>query len=544
MINLCRKLCFLVVTVLILLRCSVFVQEKKEEYVLPNIVWIVLEDQSPNFFPMYGDHTVKLPAIETLAEQSIIYENAYSPAPVCAPARSSIITGMYPTTLGTHNMRCYNAYDTANQPALGIPSYSPVVPRAVQPFTHFLRSKGYYCSNNAKEDYNFATLPSMWDESGKNATWRNRKEGQAFFSVFNIEETHESRIWQNGQKELSVSPEKVNVLPYFPDDSVVRHDLAVNYSNLARADLLVEKIVNQLKEDGLYDETIIFFYADHGGPFPRHKRALYETGTKVPLMVKMPGQTRSEKNDRFISFIDLAPSMLSLAGIEPPAYLQGTSFLGRFRSENDPEYLFTASDRFDECYDRSRAVRNGRYKYIRNYNTDLPYALPIAYRMNMPMMNELIHLSEAGQLDSAAQRWMSPSKPKEELYDLENDPFELNNLADVPDMNITKRRLKKALTDWEEATNDLGSYDEKELMKRWLINGRQVQLESPKLEMVNGQYLIIYHRQEGVTNIYRENETAPWQIFLNPIPITEKMRLEIKAVKIGFNDSRVVTFEN
>ena len=228
----------------------------------PNIIWLVAEDQSPEFFPMYGDSTISLPFIESLSSDAVVFTNAFSPVPVCAPARSAIITGMYPTTLGTHNMRTYNAYSRDNQPDIGIPSYSPLVPDGVKMFTEYLRKEGYYCTNNAKEDYNFKAPESGWDESSNDAHWRNRPKDAPFFSVFNF--CHESGIWKQGEEELFVSPDSVRVPPYFPDTDVIRHDIAVNYSNLKRLDEQIGKIINQLKEDGLYDNSIIFFYGDHG----------------------------------------------------------------------------------------------------------------------------------------------------------------------------------------------------------------------------------------------------------------------------------------
>ncbi len=535
---------FLILTIL-LSQCGFKKDKKSSEVNLPNVVWIVLEDQSAEFFPMYGNEIVKLPEIEKLADQSFIYENAYSPAPVCSPARSSIITGMYPTTLGTHNMRCYNAYDTANQPGIGIPSYSPVVPVEVQPFTHYLRKAGYYCTNNAKEDYNFATLPSMWDESSKKATWRNReKPDQPFFSVFNIEVTHESRIWQNGNEELYVNPDDVKVPPYFPDDSIVRHDMAVNYSNLVRADQQVGEIIEQLKEDSLYDNTIIFFYADHGGPFPRHKRALYETGTKVPMMVKIGAQSNTARIEDMVSFIDLAPTMLSLVGIEPPEYIQGSPFLGDFVPEDKIKYIFTASDRFDECYDRVRAVRSDRFKYIRNFDVQKPYAIPVSYRLNMPMMLDLIRQRDENTLDSLQAKWLAASKPPEELYDLKNDPYELNNLADDPDYKKEKEKLQLVLNEWISSTGDLGSQNEKELIRNWRVDGHQPKLPTPQLEMKDKSLISIANNHNGITNLWKYASDEKWNMYTKPITITENMSVEFKSVKIGFEESAVVSFEN
>jgi len=328
--------------------------EQKQESNQPNIVWLVAEDQSPEFFPMYGDSTISLPTLESLAVDGLTFNNAFSPVPVCAPARSSLITGMYPSTLGTHNMRTHKAWASENEPTLNIPSYSPIVPEGVKMFTEYLRSSGYYCANGPKEDYNFEKTEAAWDDSSKNRHWRNRKEGQPFFAVFNFSVCHESQVWKRGKDSLFVDPLKVPVPPYFPDTEVIRRDLAVNYSNLKRLDDQIGKVIDQLKEDGLYDNSIIFFYGDHGGPFPRYKRALYDTGVKVPLVIKFPeNKNAGTYDDRLISFIDFAPSVLSLAGIEPPKVMQGKAQFGVFEASKKSKYTFHSSDRFDELYDHT-----------------------------------------------------------------------------------------------------------------------------------------------------------------------------------------------
>ncbi len=510
----------------------------------PNILWVVCEDQSPEFFPMYGDSTVRLPALEKLADQSILFQNAYSPAPVCAPARSSIITGMYPITLGTHNMRCYTPWNPQNQPEIGVQSYSPVVPEGVRPFTQYLREAGYYCTNNSKEDYNFATPPAAWDESSDSATWRNRKEGQPFFSVFNFTVTHESRIWVNGNEPLSVDPAKINVPPYFPDDPVTRHDMAVNYSNLARMDQQVGELLQNLEDDGLLDNTIIFFYSDHGGPFPRHKRALYETGLKVPLFVKFPDSEDFSIRNELVSFIDFAPTVLSLAGIEPPEHMQGKAFFGEYHSETNREYLYAASDRFDESYDRLRSVRSERFKYIKNYYPEKPYALSISYRMNMPLMQHLMELSQNNQLGEYERLWMATGKPEEEFYDLMNDPYELENLAGNPEYEEEINRHREILEIWINDVNDLGRFNELELMEEWLVDGKSQKLPTPQLEIVYEDSLKVNAAPYDATIVWRSKESKAWNIYSQPIHMDPDMDIQIKVSRIGYEESDVVTFQN
>ena len=512
-----------------------------EEKPRPNIIWLVAEDQSPEWFSMYGDSTISLPNLESLSIDGVVFKNAYSPVPVCAPARSSIITGMYPTTLGTHNMRTYApGRGEVGKPYanLDIPSYSPVVPNGVKMFTQYLREKGYYCTNGPKEDYNFKKLVSAWDDSSKNPHFRNRNAGQPFFSVFNFSVCHESQIWVRGKDSLFVDPSAVKVPPYFPDNDIIRHDMAVNYSNLKRLDDQIGEIIADLKQDGLYENSIIFFYGDHGGPFPRHKRSLYETGTKVPMIIKFPKNENSGTiDDRFISFIDLAPTVLSLAGIEPPKVMQGVAQFGEFEVRKEPKYIFTTSDRFDGVYDRLRAVRSERFKYIKSYDTTLSHALPVKYREQMPMMRELRRLYALGKLNQEQASWLRPTKPAEELYDLDKDPYELNNLARKPEMQDTLKHLRKVLEDWIKETNDLGEIPEEDLIAKWWPNGEQPQL--PPLEMEEKEGTIrLFSSQNDATIIWRQPQDSLWNIYMNPLPSGKSF--EAKAERIGYIDSEVL----
>jgi len=507
----------------------------------PNIIWLVAEDQSPDFFPMYGDSTISLPNLEALANEGVIFNNAYSPVPVCAPARSALITGMYPTTLGTHNMRTYNAYRTDNEPTLEIPSYSPVVPQGVKMFTEYLRQRGYYCTNNSKEDYNFRKTGVAWDESSPDAHWRNRTRNAPFFSVFNFNVCHESQIWKRGKDELLVSPDSVNVPAYFPDIPEIRHDIAVNYSNLIRLDNQIGEIIKQLREDDLYENSIIFFYGDHGGPFPRHKRALYETGVKVPLVIKFQdNQKKYDYDDRFISFVDFAPTVLSLAGIEPPKVMQGKAQFGDYSSEVASEYVFFSSDRFDGMVDRIRAVRFQRFKYIKNFNTEISNALPVVYREQMPMMQQLNELWEKNELDSLQSLWFRTPKPEEELYDLEADPFEYVNLAGKEEFKDTLDLLRNVLKDWIKNTNDLGQYPEKELMAKWLPDGKPQQLPALEMEDKEGK-IRLFSKQSDATIIWKQPKDSIWQFFNDPLPNDKSFMA--KAVRIGFEDSEVLEVE-
>lgn len=528
---------------LLLLNCSekneTVTTEKEQE--LPNIVWLVVEDQSPERFAMYGDSTIALPNVERLAQDGITFTNAVAPVPVCAPARSAIITGMYPTTLGTHNMRTYAPWkQEGNEPTLRIPSYSPIVPQGTRMFTEYLRKIGYYTANGPKEDYNFEKTDAAWDESSGERHWRKRKKGQPFFTVFNFAVCHESGIWKKGDSTLYVSPKSVYVPPYFPDTKIVRHDIAVNYSNLKRMDDQIGAVIQDLKEDGLYDNSIIFFYGDHGGPFPRHKRALYDTGLKVPLIIKFPGnEDAGSFDERLISFIDFAPTVLSLAGIEPPKVMQGTAQFGEFEVGDKPKYTFHSSDRFDELYDRLRAVRSARYKYIRSFNTELPHALPVSYREQMPLMQELNRLYAEGKLDETQSLWLKAPKPEEELYDLMSDPYELNNLADKPEMRDTLDHLRKVLEDWMKETHDLGGYPETELITKWLPNGEQLKLLPLQMED-KGDNIRLISKKTDATIVWKQPQDSIWNIYTTPLP--KNLSFEAKAERIGYRDSEFLTY--
>ena len=394
----------------------------------------------------------------------------HSPYPVCAPSRSAIITGMYPSSIGTGNHRAYHQKRKVrpdSESELEFPYYSSRLAEAIKPFTQILRENGYFCTNNSKTDYNFKLRKEAWDESSKGASWEKRKKDQPFFAVFNFGVTHESSIWNRDKKKLKLDPNILKVPPVFPDDSITRHALAVNYSNLIEMDVQMGKIIDKLKKQSLYDNTFIFFYSDHGGPFPRHKRAIYETGTKVPLIVKFPKgfKTEEKRNNDMLSFIDFAPTILSIANINIPKIYQGKPFLGFKKSLEKRKYLFTASDRFDELTDRIRAVKSKKFKYIRNYNTEKPHALNVVYRTQMNLMKHLNELNKTNSLSDKQKLWFQAPKSPEEFYDLENDPFELNNLIENEEFSSHIYELKLKLDSWLMNINDLGGIPEKELVK-------------------------------------------------------------------------------
>lgn len=428
----------------------------------PNIVWLSCEDISPHL-GCYGDPHATTPNIDQLAAEGVRYTHAFVTAGVCAPCRSGIITGMYQTTIGTQHMRS-----------------TAMLPEHVKPFTIYLRGAGYYCTNNSKTDYQFKHPKATWDESSGKAHWRNRTDqDQPFFSVFNFTECHESGIASDSKyakvtKGLAKhDPQSLTTLPpYYPDTPDVRADWARYYDVVTAMDQRVGEIIDQLKEDGLYEDTIVIYWSDHGVGLPRAKRWLYDSGIHVPLVVRVPDKYKQLEpggsgttSDRLVSLMDLGPSTLSLAGVQAPEHMQGQAFLGSLQSPAR-KYVYGARDRMDERYDIIRAVRDRRFKYIRNYEPFKAYYQYINTAEQGRLMREIRRVAAEGALPPAARLFMSANKPVEELYDCEADPHELNNLATEPDHQEVLVRLRDAHMNWVIETKDLGLIPEPEIAVR------------------------------------------------------------------------------
>jgi uncharacterized sulfatase len=430
----------------------------------PNILWITCEDISPNL-SCYGDKDAMTPNLDKLAKEGVRYTHAFTVAGVCAPSRSCLISGLYPSSLGSHFMRCQTK-----------------LPAAVQCFTTHLREVGYYCSNNAKQDYNFVAPASAWDESSRKAHWRNRPRGKPFFSVFNLLVTHESQIrvsdaaFRKQTARLTAKerhdPARITVPPWHPDTPVVRRDWARYHDLITAMDRQVGDLLEQLAADGLAGETIVFFFSDHGVGLPRGKRWLYDSGLRVPFLARFPAAYQhlapgkpGSATSQLVSFVDFGPTMLSLAGVRPPAIMQGVAFLGPHKGKPRAA-VFGIRDRMDERTDLSRAVRDARYKFVRNYRPDLPHAQPIEYMELMPTMREWRRLSAAGKLKNGAALFMRPTKPFEELYDTQVDPHELNNLASSAGHRAVLGRMRKLHEQWMKETGDLGLLPEAEMHVR------------------------------------------------------------------------------
>lgn len=523
----------------------------------PSILWVSFEDTNP-FYRCYGDSVAKTPALDRLAAQGCVWPNAFSTAGVCAPARSAIITGMYPTSIGTHHMRTTHTNEAT--PELPTP-YSAVIPHYVKCFPEYLRAAGYYCTNNKKTDYQFEPPVTAWDELSAEAHWRNRtSEDQPFFSVFNLNRSHESGMWSGRCPDITVDPDDIDLPPYFPDTAKVRLAMAKMYTNIEHNDRDLETILNQLEEDGLAENTVVFHWSDHG-PLPRGKRWPYDSGIHVPMIVRWPGRIDpGTVSDDLVSTIDLGPTVLSITGLEIPSHLQGSAFLGT-QASAPREYVFAARDRYDESYDMIRAVRDKQFKYIRHYRPELPYLLWIPYRNVHPILEEMWRLYAAGDLKGPELLMFQANRPAEELYDTSNDKYELHNLAKDPLYQKQLKRLRDALDSWRNEVGDMGEIPESEMVRAWYPDGIQPDTAPPVLIPIcesspgveaapNGGtfpeplLLQLHCATQGASITYTtEQGNAPhWQLYTNPISLPiGKTTLRAKAIRIGYKESAGVS---
>ena len=504
----------------------------------PNILWISLEDTSPDF-GCYGDKYAVTPNIDRLASEGCRYTNVFTHAGVCAPSRSGIITGMYPTSMGTHLMRCQ-----------GVPqSY-------VKCFTEYLRAAGYYCTNDSKTDYNFDAPITAWDENRKGAHWRNRPgDDVPFFSVINLTTTHESQIRlpeeKLAERRASLTSEELHdpadapLPPFYPDTPVTRRDMANYYDNLTFTDKAVGRILKDLEEDGLAESTIVFLWGDHGRGLPRYKRWIYDSGIRCPLIVRWPEKLKAGSvSDELVAFIDFAPTVLSLAGLEIPPHMHGQAFLGPKKGE-PREYIYAARDRMDETHDIIRAVRDKRFKYIRNYRPDLPYAQPINTMDLMPTMKEWRRLAGEGKLSGPQAIFFQPTKPLEELYDTAVDPHEIRNLVSEPRLAGVLERLREAHEQWRLDTGDMGLTPEGELNEFRRPRGIWFVTHDPRISIENGKATIMCDTR-GASVAYsiaasRQKKPTRWLLYSEPVPLPQGAIIHAQACRLGYKDSQIIS---
>ncbi|MCM2374132.1 sulfatase-like hydrolase/transferase [Aporhodopirellula aestuarii] len=437
----------------------------------PNIVWIMSEDNSKHYLKHFDINGVETPAIESMAAHGITFDRAFSNAPVCSVARSTLITGCYGPRIGAQ-------FHRRSQP---VP-----LPEGLEMFPVYLRDVGYYTTNNSKTDYNAIAGEKPWDESSKKASWKNRPEpGTPFFHVETHADSHESRLHFGEaatSKPTAFSQDDVHVPPYLPDTKLVRFTAAYYRDRISAIDAKVAQTLEELKQAGELENTFVFYFGDHGGVLPRSKGYLFEAGLHVPFVVRVPekyreltGRELGSRTNGFVSFIDFAPTVLSLAGVEAPEAMDGIAFLGRGvspASVDTRDSTFSYADRMDEKYDLVRAVRVGNWKYIRYFEAQYPNALDNEYRYNMLAYQQWQRLASEANL-APAQLAFFRTRPVEALFDLSNDPDEVENLASSAEHGSRLMEMRKRLMDHLKSTNDLSFFPE----AIFLREGRQNPVE-------------------------------------------------------------------
>lgn len=432
----------------------------------PNILWISCEDTSP-WLGFCGEPYARTPHLDRLAAQSVYYRNVFATSPVCSPCRYSIITSTYSTSYGAQHLRT-----------------EYLIPSAISRFPRLLREAGYYCSNNYKADYNssypapLGPAEQPWDEQSKTAHWRNRPPGKPFFAVFNLMESHQSRTFTDWsaddfRPEASAlhDPSLAPLPPYYPDTPEARRTIARVHDTISAMDRHAGSILTDLERDGLSDDTIIFFWSDHGQGIPRGKRTPYDTGLRAPMLVYFPEKYRHLAPappggvcDRMVSLVDLGPTMLSLLELPIPSYMQGRAFLGK-QAAPPRQYVFGARDRVDEAIDLSRSARDARWLYIRNFMPHRSWNQPEWFSDQLPLRREIARLAADGRLDPPAMTYAAPTRPVEELYDTQSDPWQVHNLAGDPAHAETLSRMRQALKEWMIETRDTGLIPEWEMVR-------------------------------------------------------------------------------
>jgi arylsulfatase A-like enzyme len=519
-----------------------------------NVIWISCEDMGP-VLGTYGVNEISTPNIDKLAEQGVKYTNAYSTVGVCAPSRFSIITGMYPARLGAHNMRSGSFYTYSDPDKLtyrqnkgvvdksgkNVPEYEVVTPANIKAFTEYLRNENYYCINNNKCDYQFNSPFTAWDEVSGDISYKDRPENTPFFYVKNLMVTHESRIWLRKDEPITVDKNILKIPTYYPDIPEVRNDIAIKYSNIQEMDRQVGEIISDLEKSNLLDKTIIFFWSDHGGNLLRQKRAVGNSGLKVPLIVRFPDGYRSgEVDDRIVSLMDLGPTTMSILGIKPPSFLDGKAFLGKFKTK-PRSYAFGSADRFDESTDMQRSVIDGRYVYIKNFMPELPLIYRNKYREQVSMNKKIIQMSNDNELTGDSKYIFMKTKQNEELYDLKYDPYEVNNIVNNPDYNDKLIELRNALKSWQNEIDDKGFTNESELINNFWPNMIQP-ITKPVEITVSDNVISLKCETNGASIGYQigaQIGSQNWKLYNKPFDLSSNQKLATRAIKIGYKASTI-----
>jgi arylsulfatase A-like enzyme len=524
----------------------------------PNVLVLMAEDMSARV-AAFGDAVAHTPNLDRLAREGVRYPNTFTTAGVCAPSRAAHITGVHQVAIGAQHMR------TSRGP-LG--TYTSVPPAEVKAYPELLRAAGYYTFTNDKLDYQFSgpmagTGPfTIWDDEGLDTHWRNRRAGQPFYGLVNYGVTHEGGVfqplgsWPNSPIHFAIQlmrwwvrpdapslpatdPAAVQLPPYFPDTPTVRGDIARHYDNIAVMDWQVGEVLRELEEEGLLESTIVIWTTDHGDGLPRGKRELYDSGIRVPMIIRWPerwrpsGVSPGALETRLVSFVDFAPTILRLASVEAPGYLQGRDFV----LDAPRQYVYASRDRIDEVSDRQRAVRDGRYKYIRSWRPEQPGGHHLRFRDNMDMMIELWQLLAAGELNPEQRLWFE-APGEERLFDLASDPWELRDIAADLDHAATLARLRGALLDWQARVEDWSEQSEAAMRAGFWPDGKQPVTAAPRGELLDGR-LYLAGTTSGASLGYRVDGGA-WRLYTSPVPVRPGSVIEARAVRYGWEESDVV----
>lgn len=505
----------------------------------PNILLLVAEDLSPRI-GSYGDSIAQTPNLDALARAGVQYTRVFTAAGVCAPSRAALITGLHQISFGAQHMRSWNA------------GYFAVPPEGAKAFPELLRAAGYYTFTDSKLDYQFSELAAgtgpftIWDAEGAGSDWTQRDQGRPFFGLVNFQDTHESRIrreWREAGNPIAeevTDPAKIRLPPYYPDIPEVRRDLARHYDDIHQMDQRVGEILRRLEEGGLADSTIVIWTTDHGDALPRAKRELYDSGIRVPMLVRFPASLAPEGwqpgsiQSKLVSFVDLAPTILALAGVTAPGYLHGVNFLTDERS-----YIHASRDRIDQVPDRQRAVRDPRFKYIRSWYPDLPGGHALAYRDTIDMVAAMRALHERGLLDETQSRWFEPAG-KEQLYDVMTDPYEVRNLADDPTYTAEKQRMSAELDRFLTAVGDWSEEDEGLMRRRLLSPAGEIRTTRDPAIAIGADGVLI-SADNNASIGYRVNG-GPWRLYTRGMQGL-KGTIEAKAIRYGWRESATVALE-
>ncbi len=533
----------------------------------PNIVFIVVEDLGPRI-GAYGDPLAETPNIDQLAAEGITYTNVFTSAGVCAPSRAALMTGVHQQALGAQHMRT-SSFGRERAGPLGTFgtdgfAYEAVPPPDVKAFPELLRANGYYTTNNSKTDYQFGQPFTIWDENGRDADWRHAPAGQPFFAMFSQNLTHESRLFipahatatddaagraREHAERLALlgtrtDPAAVIVPDYLPDTPLVRQEIAQHYDNIRLMDDWVGEQISLLEEEGVLDETVVIFTTDHGDGFPRAKRFIYDSGLHVPFIVRYPdGKRAGAQDDRLVSFVDVAPYFLHMTGTPSRSFIQGRNVF----DDDTPQrrYVFAARDRLDEHPDLSRAVRDERYKFIRNQMPERALFAPLYFRENLGSMQELRRLAASGDLPERLSHYFAVPRVPEELYDTETDPHELINLAADPEHRETLLRMRSALDDWLRRTGELGREGERAMVLAMWPDGEQPVTLAPLVTSSDengGRSVNLSSPTTGASIAYRFSGEEGWRLYTGAVSIPAGTTLEAKAIRYGYAESVSISY--